>query len=153
MRQFPATLVVVTGLVLLIAPGSFGSEQLQSPGVIRITNQEIRRSTVDIGRRGRSPGDVEVYRQLLYNRRITPRSIGRAELVCTYMDRTSRYCNGTYFLPRGRIVVGGVVRFRQFYELAVLGGTGLYNNVKGSLTVTLTARKPAKDLLLFRLVV
>ena len=153
MRQVPATLVVVTGLVLLTAPGSFSSEQLQVPGVIRITNQEVRRANVDIGRRGSSPGDIVVYRQLLYNRRITRKPIGRAELVCTYMDSISRHCNGTYFLPRGRIVVGGAVRFRQFYELAILGGTGLYNNVRGSLTVTSTARKPARDLLLFRLVV
>ena len=59
---------------------------------------------------------------------------------------------GTYFLPRGRIVVGGSLRFRQFYELAVLGGTGLYDNARGTLTVTRTHRKPVRDLVIFKLV-
>jgi hypothetical protein len=35
----------------------------------------------------------------------------------------------------------------------VIGGTGLYNNVRGSLTVTSLERKPTKELLVFRLVV
>jgi hypothetical protein len=153
MRQIQTTVIALTGLVMLTAAGASGSEQLQGPGIIRITNQEVKRTLVDVGKRGRTAGDTEIFRQLLYNRRITPKSIGHSELVCTYTTDTSRYCSGTYFLPRGRIVVGGVIRFRQFYELAVLGGTGLYNNVKGSLTVTSTARRPPTDLLLFRLVV
>ena len=33
-------------------------------------------------------------------------------------------------------MVGGVIASRLFYELAVVGGTGLYDNVRGILTVT-----------------
>jgi hypothetical protein len=39
------------------------------------------------------------------------------------------------------------------YELAVVGGTGLYNNVRGTLTVTSLKQKPSRELLVFRLVV
>jgi hypothetical protein len=36
----------------------------------------------------------------------------------------------------------------------VVGGTGLYNNVRGALTVTsLHRKKPSRNLLVFRLVV
>jgi len=42
--------------------------------------------------------------------------------------------------------------FRQLFELAVLGGTGLYNNVRGTLTVTsLTSGPHVRDVLGFRL--
>jgi hypothetical protein len=84
---------------------------------------------------------------------VTTRPIGRSELVCTFVDnRRSRVCRGTYFLPRGKLVVGGSLLYRQFYDLAVVGGTGLYDNARGSLTVTRTARKPVRNLVVFRLV-
>jgi hypothetical protein len=46
-----------------------------------------------------------------------------------------------------------VITSRLIYELAIVGGTGLYNNVRGALTVTSLDRKPSKELLVFRLVV
>ena len=61
-------------------------------------------------------------------------------------------CRGTYFLPRGKLVVGGSLQYRQFYDLAVVGGTGLYDNARGALTVTRTGRRPVRDLVIFRLV-
>ena len=42
--------------------------------------------------------------------------------------------------------------YQQFYDLAVLGGTGLYDNARGTMTVTRTARKPVRDMIVFRLV-
>ena len=53
-------------------------------------------------------------------------------------------CRGTYVLPKGELVVGGSILYRQFYDLAVLGGTGLYDNARGTLTVTRTHRKPVR---------
>ena len=67
-------------------------------------------------------------------------TIGRSELVCTFVDSgRSRSCRGTYILPKGKIVVGGSLLYRQFYDLAVLGGTGLYDNARGTVTVTRTS--------------
>jgi hypothetical protein len=42
--------------------------------------------------------------------------------------------------------------YRQFYDLAVVGGTGLYDNARGTMTLTRTGRKPVRDAILFRLV-
>ena len=73
--------------------------------------------------------------------------------MCTFVDsRRSRICRGTYFMPRGKLVVGGSLLYRQFYDLAVTGGTGLYDNARGSVTVTQMANKPPRDLVVFRLV-
>lgn len=139
--------------VLALGPLESRSEAGTGPATIRITDQELKVTRVDIGPRGTSPGDMEIIRQRLFNRRVTTRPIGRSELVCTFVDnRRSRVCRGTYFLPRGKLVVGGSLLYRQFYDLAVVGGTGLYDNARGSLTVTRTARKPVRNLVVFRLV-
>ena len=145
--------IALGGLALFVIAVAPASQALDRPGTIRITTGEHAAETILWRRPGRGPGDVEIIRSLLYNKGVTPRAIGHGEVVCTFTGRRSRVCNGTYFLPRGKIVVAGALVFRQFYEFAVLGGTGLYNNVQGSLTVTTTTPKPRRDILTFRLVV
>ena len=145
--------VALAGLALFVIAVAPASQALDRPGTIRITTREVAHRIFDHGPRGRGPGDVEVIRTLLYNKGITSRAIGHGEVVCTFTGRRSRVCTGTYFLPRGKIIVSGALVFRQFYEFAVLGGTGLYNNVQGSLTVTTTTPRPRRDILTFRLVV
>jgi hypothetical protein len=151
-RSAGLVLVGLAAGVLLAVPTSLGSSESTGPGTIQITNREVARTRVDLDPPGTSPGDMEIIRQLLFNRRVTTKSIGRAELLCTFTDgRRSRICRGTYFLPRGKLVVGGSLIYMQFYELAVLGGTGLYDNARGTLTVTRMARRPTRDVVLFRL--
>ena len=129
------------------------SQALQGPGIIRITDREVAFTTVDLGRPGRTPGDVEVMRRLLYNRKITPKALGHADLVCTYTVGSWRNCTGTYELPAGKIVVAGPMQYRQFFQLAVVGGTRRYVNVRGTLTVTSLIRNPRRDVVFFRLIV
>jgi hypothetical protein len=145
--------VALAGLALFVIAVAPASQALDRNGTIRITTREVAHRVMDQGGPGRGPGDIEIIRTLLYNKGLTPRAIGHGEVVCTFTGRRSRVCNGTYFLPRGKIVVAGALVFRQFYEFAVLGGTGLYNNVQGSVTVTTTTPKPRRDILTFRLVV
>ena len=145
--------VALAGLALFVMAVAPAAQALERNGTIRITTREVAHRVIDQGRRGRGPGDLEISRTLLYNKGLTPRAIGHGEIVCTFTGRRSRVCNGTYFLPRGKIVVAGALVYRQFYEFAVLGGTRLYNNVQGSLTVTTTRPRPRRDILTFRLVV
>jgi hypothetical protein len=140
-----ATFALVTGSV------TFGSNEV-SPGLIRLTTKERKRSVVNIGPQSRGPGDVVVINQLLYNKGIRKAAIGHAEMVCTYTSSRSRQCNGTYTLPRGKIIVSGSIRYWEFYKLAIIGGTDLYADVRGSETSTLYARGPRKEILVFRLV-
>jgi hypothetical protein len=130
-----------------------GARALEGPGTIRITGTQLRHAYVDVGKKGRSPGDVDVYTQLLFNKRIQQNAIGRATMVCTGVGANGQSCSATYVLPQGEIVVQGVIGTRLIYELVVVGGTGLYDNVRGSLTVTSLRRKPSRELLVFRLVV
>lgn len=157
----PSSLRSAGRLAWLVGAGSLiaaalvlpGANALDRPGTVQITAVAKRHAYVDVGRTGRSPGDIDTYNLLLYNRRITLRSIGRADMLCTAVSASAQSCTATYFLPRGEIVVQGVVSSHLIYELAVVGGTGLYDNVRGTLTATSLGRKPARELLVFRLVV
>ena len=140
-----ATFALLTGSV------TFGSSEV-APGLIRLTTKEISRDVVNRGAASRGPGDVVVIRQLLYNKGIRRAPIGHSDMVCTYTGNRSRQCNGTYSLPRGKIIVAGSVRYWEFYKLAISGGTDLYADVRGSETATLYARGPRKEILVFRLV-
>jgi hypothetical protein len=137
--------------MLAAGPGLSGSEAGTGPATIRIYDRELKVTRVDLGEPGISPGDVEVVRVRLLQR--TGKTLGRGELVCHFADSSrARDCRGTYVLPRGNIVVGGSLLYRRFYDLAVVGGTGLYDNARGTLTVTRTHRNPVRDQLVFRLV-
>ena len=146
---------VIAGLivgVLAVGPWQSYSAAGTGPATIRINDRELRLTRVDLGAKGVSPGDIEVVRARLLERG-TGTVIGRSELVCSFVDEArSRVCRGTYILPKGKIVVGGSILYSQFYDLAVVGGTGLYDNARGTLTVTRTSRKPVRNLILFRLV-
>ena len=138
--------VLVSGAALQRAGAGTG------PSVIRITDTQTKLVRIDQGRKGHGIGDVEIVRQSLYNRRITRRAIGRADIVCTRMVGGARSCNMTYTLPRGKLVVGGVIGSRLLFEMPVLGGTGLYDNARGSVVVTVSSLKPRREILVFRLV-
>jgi hypothetical protein len=146
-------LVAVLGFALITGSVSRGSSELSGPGMIRITSRDVDVKLVNRGSSARGMGDVLVVRQLLFNKGIKKQAIGHTDLVCTYTGRRSRQCNGTYFLPRGKIVVSGSMRYRGFFKLAVVGGTDLYDNVRGSMTGTSLGRGPRRELLVFRLIV
>jgi hypothetical protein len=145
--------LVSSGLLLLAIGGAAQqADAVTGPARIPITNQQTRYSFVDVGPRGRSPGDQEISWHALYNKRIRQKPIGRAELVCVYTFRAARQCRATYFLPKGKLVAGGPMRFRQVYQFAVLGGTGLFDNARGTMTVRAIKRKPPQERIVFRLV-
>ena len=142
---------VLVGIVAF-GPWQTRSEAGTGKATIKINDRELAMTRIDLGPRGVSPGDQEIIRSRLLERG-TGKTIGRSELLCTFVDSgRSRSCRGTYILPKGKLVVGGSLLYRQFYDLAVLGGTGLYDNARGTLTVTRTGRNPVRNAIDFRLV-
>jgi hypothetical protein len=121
------------------------------PATIRITDRQTGDTRVDEGAHGTSAGDLEIIHQLLFNRRVSSTSIGRADILCTLLTKTRRTCSGTYALPKGTIVTSGEFGTRLLYEAAIVGGTELYDNARGSLVVTTISLKPRRELLVFRL--
>jgi hypothetical protein len=150
MLRGSAVLVVTAGLGLA-AYAAMASEAETGPALIRITSKQTKYVRIDAGKPGTSSGDTEIVRTQLFNFRITRKPIGRSELVCTLTFGTARACRATFFLPQGKLVVAGGIPNREIYELAIVGGTGLYNNARGTFTATRTARGPRREFLIFRL--
>jgi hypothetical protein len=146
------TMAAAGGALAVVATAG-GARSLTGPGTIRITDRLVKHIHVDGGERGRGAGDLDFYRELLYNRGITPSPIGHSDITCMSTGTGSSSCTGTYFLPKGKIVVAGVLASRFFYELAVVGGTRLYENARGTLTCTALGGSAQHEFLLFRLVV
>lgn len=140
-------------IALASALSAVASDALTGPGTIRVTDRLVKHIYVDNGTPGHSAGDLDFYRQQLFNKGITPTAIGHSDITCTNTGTGSSNCTATYFLPKGKIMVAGVIGSRFFYELAVIGGTGLYANARGTITATYLGGSPSKEFLLFRLVV
>jgi hypothetical protein len=116
---------------------------------VRLTDRQLTLKRIPGGDSGL--GDVEIARFTLYAPESASRPIGHAVLSCTFVSHTERSCNGTYVVPRGMILTAGVLTTRLLYTAAIVGGTGLYDNARGTLTVTAKGLKPRRELLLFRL--
>jgi hypothetical protein len=146
-RTLLAATAVAAAAASLVA-GSGGAST--GPAQVRITDLQVMRRLVrPVG--GGTAGTVEMVRQRLYKPGVTGRPIGRSDLVCTYLDNRERSCMGTYFLPKGSLIVAGALETRLLYEIAIVGGTGLFDNARGTLTVTSTHLSPRREVLLFRL--
>jgi hypothetical protein len=146
-------LILVAILGGLAVYATLNSTAATGPDFIRITDRQFGYTRVDVGPHGLSPGDQEIIFDKLFNRKITRTPIGTARFICTFMTGRTRICTATVALPKGELVATGTVRFRQFFDLAIIGGTGLYNNARGTLTVIRTTRRPSpvRELLYFRL--
>jgi len=147
-------LLVVVPVGILVAVTAVGvsaerSNEATGPAVVRLTDvqQSLHRVQVSEG----VMGALEIANLRLFGTSTQSRSIGKGVLTCTYLSRTQRTCNGTYLLPRGMILTAGVLNTRLLYTAAITGGTGLYDNARGTLTVTAKGLKPRRELLLFRL--
>jgi hypothetical protein len=153
MRRSMYMILIAAGLIAapLVYGWSASSSAVTGPGTIRITSREISRVRVDVGRDGLRPGDTQIIRHNLFNRRLKSKPIGHSEYVCTFTTSLTRACTVTIFMPRGRLIAGGSIRYADLYELAVLGGTRLYDDARGTLTVIRTTRKPLRHIMIFRL--
>jgi hypothetical protein len=144
-------LVLAAAAAAVAATSTIGAHALDQPGTIKLTDRLVKHIHVRGPDKSTHAGDLDFYRQSLYNKGITPTPIGHSDFTCTNTGTGSQSCDGTYFLPQGKIMVGGVIASRLFYELAILGGTGIYDNVNGSVVATFLGGVPSREFLVFRL--
>jgi hypothetical protein len=151
MTSLKRVLAVAALLAALGALVGWKSSAGTGPATVRVVDRQFSYTRVDVGRHGRSPGDYEVITTLIYNKKITKTPIGSGRMICTFTIGLNRTCIATIKLPRGQLVASGGLVYRQFYSLAVVGGTGLYDNARGTLTVIRTTRNPTREIMVFRL--
>ena len=141
-------IAAAAGAAVATAVAAVGGTATTGPATIRIT--DIQTSFHAVGGTPGRIGVTEIVQQKLYNPSIS-HPIGRGDLVCTYVDGRTRQCTATYSLPRGKIVASGAIDSRLLFTIAVVGGTGLYDNASGTMTATATRLSPRREVLLFRL--
>jgi hypothetical protein len=150
-RKVIAAIGAIAAVAVTTAQGAERPAQT-GPAQIRITDVQTSYALVKSRRGTHGAGSIELVKQSLYNPSVSGKPIGRATLMCTYFDARDRGCSGTYFLPKGSLVVTGAIQSRLLYQIAVVGGTGLFDNARGTLTVTSTGLRPRRrEVLLFRL--
>jgi hypothetical protein len=139
---------IATGAVLgAVASASAGAVLASTgPATIRITDLQVADQTV-----GSGVGAREIVRTALYEHGGNRTRLGDGAMICTSVSRNQQSCSGSFTLPKGTLVVSGVRQSRLLYELAIVGGTDLYDNARGTLTATVTKLRPRRELLLFRL--
>jgi hypothetical protein len=134
-------LAVLLALAVTLALLAVPAAEPLTPGraSIRITQERISHST---STRQPRVGRVVVDTFHLYNRAIRRKALGSSIIYCTFLGRGgirgsgAQWCNAQFGLPRGTIVAVGIQRSPFFYQLSVVGGTGLYSNVIGTLVVS-----------------
>ena len=123
----------------ILADDATTNRQLSPQGrgdgeTIRLRTREVRGAEVDVDGDGRfERGDYIVFEERL---RQGGERVGRDSVECMLIAR-SFACEGTLRLNgRGSIEVAGSVFFKaQRFVLAVVGGTGQFNDASGKLTV------------------
>lgn len=123
-----------------------GVRAATGPATVRITDHQVY-----YHRFGAGVGSYEIARSALYAHGSAKRAIGHSSLICTYVAGNERSCSATFVLPKGSIVAAGELSSRLLYVLAIVGGTGLYDDARGTLTTTSTLIRPRRDVLIFRL--
>lgn len=147
MRRAPRLTGLIAVAVAALAAAGGSLEATHGAGVVRLTDRQVSDSG---GARG-AVGTMEIVRVELFGSGSRSRPIGHGVVACVHVGGAERSCTGSYVLPRGTIETAGVLESRLLYTQAVVGGTGFYESARGSLTVTATALKPRRELLLFRL--
>lgn len=120
------------------------SSAATGPATIRVTDRQTSYRHL-----GRGIGSREIFGAGLYSS--SGHRIGHEAGICTFLDRKSRLCHMVFTLPRGSIVVEGQLTTRLLFELAIAGGTELYDNARGTLISTSLALHPRRNVLIFRL--
>ena len=122
------TLSRITALAAaLIALPAFGAEQ------IKLVERAIGETTVDLGAKGDSIGDLLVFANGIFDA-ANKSQIGSDQGYCVrIIVGTSWECNWTMMLKGGQITVEGPFMDEGDSQLTITGGTGKYAGAKGSM--------------------
>ena len=144
--RLAAGTLLIAALACSVGTGLSGGAT--GPALIRLTDLQTRAVKV------RSPGSIgtmEFIQQSLFGSGNKSQPIGHSIVTCMNVSKRERSCEGSYLLPRGMVLTRCILQSRLFYTAAITGGTGYYNNARGTVTVTETRLNPRREILIFRL--
>ena len=141
------TSVLLTAALLAGGAGaviaSSGSAQAPTLRTLVFTEQNAKEFATRYTEKYLSPDDSFVFTAKLRDAAGQP--AGRETGACSAIGRNSTECQGTLFLKAGKIFVAGGTPSGAKTTIGVVGGTGAYIGVRGTLAVT--GRKSGDQLL------
>ncbi len=113
----------------------------------RVTARTIFDDYSDVGKKGPSVGDLNIFSERLFHR---SRHVGRDDVSCEVTQATKRrfrtQCVGTFtFFGRGQIATQGVLTFKRAAPssdliIPITGGSGIYAGAEGTVRVVQPSR-------------
>jgi allene oxide cyclase-like protein len=131
----------VAAATLVTGVGAASAAASSSVSVLHLYERPGPSSFVNNGPQGKKPGrgDIVIYANPVFDRHGT--RVGTDHGVCTVLSTTLSQCDATIVLPKGQIVTHGLQGpSRSGFDVAVIGGTGAYTGVHGTM-----ATRPIKD--------
>lgn len=130
------------GLVVVIAAAGFATAQDVSGGnqasetIVLYSETQVFRS-VDVGPRGFSVGDQDIFVDRLYDNAAKTHLVGRDRVIAEWLPASHVMVQLEYTLRgRGKLVAAGTLNFGPSFEmrgdvLAITGGTGDFAHASG----------------------
>ena len=127
----------VLATTLLMAVGGVtvasASSDITTATTIHFLARQTSFTFIDVGKKGFSFGDYYVATEDLLQ---AGKKIGHDAYKCTAVSDRDTVCEATYVLAGGQITTqGDVLPPAEHFNVAVTGGTGIYQNVRGQLTI------------------
>jgi hypothetical protein len=146
-------IVGLAGVLVLVGGGlsmALAGNNITTPETLVLTETTLKDRSVDIGKPGFGPGDVFLFVSSLTD----PADGSRVATVrgqCTVQIGFSQMCQaGAFLVDRGQIFVSGVIQATDqptAFDLAITGGTGEFENVRGSVHIDPVSDTVSEDTL------
>ena len=152
-----ATLAVlgVTTAAMSIASASATptSTASNSVRVLHLISHQTSLQVIDIGAKGTSPGDQVIETTVDFaNGKQVDHSVLNCVAITVSTSAFDVLCHGALIFKDGQVEFQGETNFQTPFTVAVTGGTGVYQNVGGQLTVERTLPGTTTDVETVRLV-
>jgi hypothetical protein len=105
---------------------------------LTLTVREGNFSFNDVPPRARDEGDIAAGDSFTFSNDISGDANGQLYGGCFVADKGKATCQATYVLQNGRVTIAGVPGFSQepeTFEVAVTGGSGVYEGARGKVVV------------------
>jgi hypothetical protein len=99
-------------------------------------------ATINRHKNGALPGDIDQFEFNVYKGADLKQRIGTAKITCQYNFNLHAFCDATYQLQNGTLVGAGPIDFNTpGFAIAITGGTGAYQGLRGELDSTPAAHR------------
>ena len=149
------SLLGLAGVLVAISVGgvtmALAADDITQPETIVTIDTTVKDAFVDVGKKGFSVGD-----SFMFVDRLTSEAdgspVGTVRGQCTFNLRAWALCEAAVFIgDRGEVIAQGAVAFTEeaaAFDVAVTGGTGEFENVRGSIHIEGTSDENVSTLTL-----